>query len=101
MSESPILVVKIGGSTLGSHDTTLEDLVALQGQAWRLLGGHGGGGPLREGGELHARATPPRREGASVTRRPRTKRVGVSCSFSHSLMAAPPPCTTSSRHACP
>ena len=33
MSSSPvsdIIVAKIGGSTLGSHDTTLEDLVALK-----------------------------------------------------------------------
>ena len=40
--ESPI-VVKIGGSTLGSHDTTLEDLIALQGEGKKLVVVHGGG----------------------------------------------------------
>ena len=53
MSESPILVVKIGGSTLGSHDTTLEDLVALQGQAWRPLVVHGGGAAISEWLKVH------------------------------------------------
>jgi acetylglutamate kinase len=53
MSESPILVVKIGGSTLGSHDTTLEDLVALQGQGWRSLVVHGGGAAISEWLKLH------------------------------------------------
>lgn len=42
MSGAPI-VVKIGGSTLGSHDTTLEDLVALQKQGKALVVVHGGG----------------------------------------------------------
>jgi acetylglutamate kinase len=53
MSESPILVVKIGGSTLGSHDTTLEDLVSLQGQGWRPLVVHGGGAAISEWLKLH------------------------------------------------
>jgi len=53
MSESPILVVKIGGSTLGSHDTTLEDLVALGGQGWRPLVVHGGGAAISEWLKLH------------------------------------------------
>ena len=53
MSESPILVVKIGGSTLGSHDTTLEDLVALQGQGWRPLVVHGGGAAISEWLKVH------------------------------------------------
>jgi acetylglutamate kinase len=48
MSESPIIVVKIGGSTLGSHDTTLEDLVALQREGWRPLVVHGGGAAISE-----------------------------------------------------
>ena len=30
MLKSKIIVVKIGGSTLGQHDTTMEDLVKLQ-----------------------------------------------------------------------
>jgi acetylglutamate kinase len=39
---SPI-VVKIGGSTLGSHDTSLEDLAALYGEGLSLIVIHGGG----------------------------------------------------------
>jgi acetylglutamate kinase len=37
-----IIVVKIGGSTLGNHDTTLEDLVELQKQGKFLVVVHGG-----------------------------------------------------------
>jgi acetylglutamate kinase len=37
------IVVKIGGSTLGSYDTTLEDLVKLQTQGVPLVVVHGGG----------------------------------------------------------
>lgn len=37
------IVVKIGGSTLGSHDTTLQDLVALQREGLRPVVVHGGG----------------------------------------------------------
>ena len=37
-----IIVVKIGGSTLGNHDTTLEDLVQLQKQGKFLVVVHGG-----------------------------------------------------------
>ena len=37
------LVVKIGGSTLGSGDTTLEDLVALQRRGVPVVVVHGGG----------------------------------------------------------
>jgi acetylglutamate kinase len=58
MSESPVIVVKIGGSTLGSHDTTLEDLVALQGEGWRPLVVHGGGPAISEW--LNSRDTPAR-----------------------------------------
>ena len=36
-------VVKIGGSTLGSHDTTLEDLVTLQREGRPAVVVHGGG----------------------------------------------------------
>jgi acetylglutamate kinase len=36
-------VVKIGGSTLGNHDTTLQDLVRLQKQGMPLVVVHGGG----------------------------------------------------------
>jgi acetylglutamate kinase len=37
-----IIIVKIGGSTLGNHDTTLEDLVELQRQGESLVVVHGG-----------------------------------------------------------
>ena len=37
------IVVKIGGSTLGSHDTTLHDLVTLQRQGVKCVVVHGGG----------------------------------------------------------
>ncbi len=40
--QKEIIVVKIGGSTLGSHDTTLEDLVELQKQGKSLVVVHGG-----------------------------------------------------------
>ncbi|HUV55870.1 MAG TPA: acetylglutamate kinase [Dehalococcoidales bacterium] len=38
-----VIVVKIGGATLGSHDTTIEDLVELQKQGKSLVVVHGGG----------------------------------------------------------
>jgi len=38
-----VIVVKIGGATLGSHDTTLEDIVYLQKQGRLLVVVHGGG----------------------------------------------------------
>ena len=37
------IVVKLGGATLGNHDTTLEDIVSLQQQGWSLVVVHGGG----------------------------------------------------------
>ena len=40
---SGTIVVKIGGSTLGSHDTTLHDLVTLQRQGVNSVVVHGGG----------------------------------------------------------
>lgn len=43
-----ILVVKVGGSTLGSHDTTLEDVVYLQQQGLRPVLVHGGGALISE-----------------------------------------------------
>lgn len=42
MSKAPI-VIKIGGSTLGSHDTTLEDVVELQKRGKPVVVVHGGG----------------------------------------------------------
>ncbi len=43
-----ILVAKIGGSTLGAHDTTLADIVALAGRGLRPLVVHGGGAVISE-----------------------------------------------------
>lgn len=40
--QKKIIVIKIGGSTLGNHDTTLEDLVELQKQGKSLVVVHGG-----------------------------------------------------------
>ena len=40
---SDVIVVKIGGATLGSHDTTIEDIVELQQQGRSLVVVHGGG----------------------------------------------------------
>ncbi len=40
---SDVIVVKIGGATLGSHDTTIEDIVELQRQGKSLVVVHGGG----------------------------------------------------------
>ena len=37
------IVIKIGGSTLGDHDTTLRDLVSLQREGYRIVVVHGGG----------------------------------------------------------
>ena len=42
------IVVKIGGSTLGRHDTTLEDLVALQKEGRTLVVVHGGASIVSE-----------------------------------------------------
>lgn len=39
-------VVKIGGSTLGSHDTTLDDLATLHQQGRRVVVVHGGGATI-------------------------------------------------------
>ncbi len=43
-----VIVVKIGGSTLGSHDTTIEDIVELQRQGKSLIVVHGGGKIITE-----------------------------------------------------
>ena len=42
------LVVKIGGSTLGSHDTTIKDLIELQKQGYKIVVVHGGGNVISE-----------------------------------------------------
>ena len=43
-----VIVVKIGGATLGSHDTTIEDIVTLQQQGKSLVVVHGGGKLITE-----------------------------------------------------
>ncbi len=50
---SDTLVVKIGGSTLGNHDTTLEDLVTLQRRGFRTVVVHGGGARISQWLALH------------------------------------------------
>jgi len=45
---SNVIVVKIGGATLGSHDTTIEDIVYLQWQGKSLVVVHGGGKVITE-----------------------------------------------------
>jgi len=47
------VVVKIGGSTLGARDTTLEDVVALQRRGLRPVVVHGGGALISEWLKLH------------------------------------------------
>src|SRR3990170_1369176 len=51
------VVVKIGGSTLGAHDTTLEDVVALQRRGLRPVVVHGGGALISEWLRLHGLPT--------------------------------------------
>lgn len=48
-----ILVAKIGGSTLGSHDTTLMDIAALQQRGVKPVVVHGGGAKISEWLALH------------------------------------------------
>ncbi|MBN1176186.1 MAG: acetylglutamate kinase [Dehalococcoidales bacterium] len=43
-----ITVIKIGGSTFGNRDTTIEDIVALQKKGKSLVVVHGGGGNVTE-----------------------------------------------------
>ena len=47
-SKAKPIVIKIGGSTLGSHDTTLDDLVALQKKGILPVVVHGGGSKITE-----------------------------------------------------
>ena len=44
----PTIVVKIGGSTLGSHDTSLKDLVTLQKEGVDVVVVHGGGNVISQ-----------------------------------------------------
>ncbi len=48
MSGRGPIVVKIGGSTLGVEDTTLDDVVALQRGGERVIVVHGGGAMITE-----------------------------------------------------
>jgi len=43
-----VIVVKIGGATFGSHDTTIEDIVYLQKQGKSLVIAHGGANVVTE-----------------------------------------------------
>ena len=43
-----VIVIKIGGSTFGSGDTTIEDIVALQKKGAALIVVHGGGSTITE-----------------------------------------------------
>jgi len=52
MSVAPV-VVKIGGSTLGQHDTALEDIAALQKAGHTLIVVHGGGSAATEWLKTH------------------------------------------------
>ncbi|MSQ27044.1 MAG: acetylglutamate kinase [Dehalococcoidia bacterium] len=47
------IVVKIGGSTLGAHDTTLEDLATLQRQGTVAVVVHGGGATISQWLKVH------------------------------------------------
>ena len=48
-----VIVVKIGGSTLGQHDTALEDIAALQRAGKTLVVVHGGGSAATEWLKIH------------------------------------------------
>jgi len=53
-----VIVIKIGGATLGSHDTSIEDIVYLQWQGKSLVVVHGGGKVITE--RLEKGGTSPR-----------------------------------------
>ena len=50
---SPITVVKIGGSTLGRHDTSLADIAALHAAGQGVVVVHGGGATISEWLDKH------------------------------------------------
>ena len=52
-----MIVVKIGGSTLGAHDTTLADLVTLQQQGTPVVVAHGGGAVVTDWLKVHGAGT--------------------------------------------
>ena len=47
-SPAKVIVIKLGGSTLGNHDTTLEDLVTLQQKGVLPVVVHGGGNEVTD-----------------------------------------------------
>lgn len=53
MTSPQLTVVKIGGSTLGQHDTTLDDVAALHAEGHRFVIVHGGGATITEWLEKH------------------------------------------------
>jgi acetylglutamate kinase len=55
---SPPIVVKIGGSTLGSHDTSLKELVTLQKKGVDVVVVHGGGNVISQW--MQRQGIPPR-----------------------------------------
>ena len=55
---TPPVVIKIGGSTLGSHDTTLKDLVTLQRDGVNVVVVHGGGNVISQW--MQKQGIPPR-----------------------------------------
>ncbi len=63
------LVVKIGGSTLGSHDTTIKDLIELQQQGYKIVVVHGGGNVISEWMSKQ-NLSPVFKDGLRVTDRP-------------------------------
>jgi acetylglutamate kinase len=52
-----VIVVKLGGATLGNHDTTLEDIVSLEKQGWSVVVVHGGGKTITKWLEQRGLAT--------------------------------------------
>lgn len=48
-----ISVIKIGGSTLGNHDTSLDDIAALHAEGERIVVVHGGGATISEWLDRH------------------------------------------------
>ena len=77
------LVVKIGGSTLGSHDTTIRDLIELQKQGYKIVVVHGGGNVIsdwmsKQSGTIRTQLL---KIGAIVIRN--TRRIKVHLSSAH------------------
>jgi acetylglutamate kinase len=71
-----VIIVKIGGATFGSHDTTLEDIVYLQQQGKQLVVVHGGANVVTEW--LTRQGTPTRFvHGERVTDQPALEMVAA------------------------